>query len=198
VDRLEEVWAGCRETAAMSPSDWHFFKVRPGNLPTRRIAAVSHLLLGYRGEGILAGLIDRLGEATVATGYREIERALLVAAEGYWGAYLDFGLPGGRCLPALLGRGRAADIVVNVLLPFAAAWGRAGARPGLAVKALEMYRQYPVLAENTLERHMVKQLGIGRYLVSTARRQQGLLHIYRAFCAQGKCRDCPLGEISIG
>lgn len=196
VNRLEEVWADCRETASMSPDDWHFFKIRPGNLPTRRIAAVSYLLLGYRAEGLLAGLIDRLGEANVVTGYREMERALLVAAEGYWGAYLDFGLPGRGCLPALLGRGRAADIVVNVLLPFAAVWGRVSMRPELGVKACETYRHYPMLAENTLERHMVKQLGIGRYLVSTARRQQGLLHIYKTFCSQGKCRDCPLGQES--
>lgn len=196
VARLEKIWVTCRETAAMSEDDWHFFKVRPGNLPTRRIAAMGYLLLRYRGEGMLAGLIDRLGEAAIEAGYREMERALLVTADGYWGRYLDFGLPGERGLPALLGRGRAADIVVNVLLPFAAAWGRANERPELAGKASEIYRHYPVLAENTLERHMVNQLGIGRYLVSTARRQQGLLHIYKTLCSQGKCHECPIGRDS--
>jgi len=189
-DRLEKVWAACRETATMTEDDWHFFKVRPGNLPTRRIAAMCHLLLRYRGEGVLAGLIDRLGEAAIETGYREMERALLVTADAHRGRHLDFGLP------VLLGRGRAADIVVNVLLPFAAAWGRANARPELAGKASEIYRHYPVLAENTLERHMVNQLGIGRYLVNSAQRQQGLLHIYKTLCSQGRCQDCPLGRES--
>lgn len=196
VDRLESVWAGCRETAPMSEDAWHFFKVRPGNSPTRRIAAMSYLLLRNRAEGMLAGLIGGLGETAIETDCREVERALVVAAHGYWGGYLDFGLPGGKGLPALLGRGRSADIVVNVLLPFAAAWGRANSRPELAEKALEIYRGYPVLSENTLERHMKNQLGINRYLVNSARRQQGLLHYYKTLCSQGKCRDCPIGRES--
>ncbi|MCK4863470.1 MAG: DUF2851 family protein, partial [Dehalococcoidales bacterium] len=194
--RLEQVWADCREATTMSENDWHFFKVRPGNLPTRRIAAMCHLLLRYKSEGMLAGLIGRLGEATIDTGCREMERALLVTTGSRGGVCGDFGLAGGSSLPALLGRGRAADIVVNVLLPFATAWGQANERPGLAAKAVEIYRHYPVLADNTLERHMVNQLGIGRYLVSTARRQQGLLHIYKTMCSQGKCRDCPVGRDS--
>ncbi len=193
VGRLEKAWADCGETAAMSAADWRFFKVRPGNYPGRRIAAMSYLLLRYRGEGLLAGLINSLHEAAVDDGYRRLEQSLLVAADGYWGRYLDFGLPAGGIVPALLGRERAADIVVNVLLPFAAARGQVEEHPELAEKACGMYRRYPVLAENTLEKHMRKQLGIGRYLVNTARRQQGLIHIYKTLCSQGKCGDCPMG-----
>jgi hypothetical protein len=182
--RLERVWAGCQEIIPMCEDDWYFFKVRPGNLPDRRIAAMCHLLLRYRNEGILAGLLGRLDEAAGETGYREIERALLITYGSCRGI--------GGCHPPLLGRGRAADIAVNVLLPFAVAWGRANARPELAGKAVEIYRCYPRLAENALERHMVRQLGTGRYMVSTARRQQGLLHIYKTLCSQGRCRQCPL------
>ncbi len=181
---LERVWGGYREAAAMSEGDWHFFKVRPGNMPDRRIAAMSHLLLRYRSGGLLAGMLGRLDEVAGEAGFRELERALLVTCGGYRGT--------GGGFPALLGRGRAADIVVNVLLPFAAAWGRANARPELAGKAAEIYRNYPRLTENALERHMVRQLKTSHCLVSTARRQQGLLHIYRTLCSQGRCRECPL------
>jgi len=188
--RLERLWADCRETATMSEDDWHFFKVRPGNLPTRRITAMCHLLLRYKSEGMLAGLIGRLGGATIDTGCREMEKALLVTTGSYGGGCGTTGLA--SSFPALLGKGRAADIVVNVLLPFAAAWGQSNSRPELAAKAVEIYRDYPVLADNTLERHMTNQLGTGRYLVRTARRQQGLLHIYKTLCSQGKCHDCPI------
>jgi len=192
--RLEKIWAACGETATMSEDDWRFFKVRPGNLPVRRIAAMSHLLLRYRGEGIMAGLIGGPGEAAIDTGCHEMERALLVTAGSHKGLYGDSGQVDGSIFPALLGRGRAADIVVNVLLPFAVALGQAGSHPELAEQALEIYRNYPVLTENTLERHMRKQLGINRYLVNSARRQQGLLHIYKTLCSQGKCRECPIGR----
>jgi hypothetical protein len=118
---------------------------------------------------------------------------LLVGAEEYWAGHMDFRLPAGRVVPALLGESRAEVIVVNVLLPFAAAWGEAASRPGLAEKAREMYRRYPALAENALEKHMRRQLGISRCPVSSARRQQGLLHFYKTLCSQGKCLKCPFG-----
>jgi hypothetical protein len=193
VSQLEKAWADCGETAAMSASDWRFFKVRPGNYPSRRIVAMSYLLLRYRGEGLLNGLINRINEAAVDDGYRCLEQSLLISADGYWAKYLDFGLPAGGAVPALLGRERAAGIVVNVLLPFAAARGQAEAHPELTEKTSGMYRHYPVLAENSLEKHMRKQMGIGRYLVNTARRQQGLIHIYKTLCSQGKCGDCLIG-----
>jgi len=193
VEKLERLWASSRETATMSENDWHFCKVRPSNLPTRRIAAMSYLLLRYRERGILTGLVGSLSQAAVDASYGDLESSLRVTTNGYWAKFLDFGLPGRRGRPALLGRGRAADIVVNILLPFAVAWGQVGSHPELVQKAFELYRNYPVLDVNALEKHMIYQLGISRYAVNSARRQQGLIHIYRTMCSQGRCGDCPIG-----
>jgi hypothetical protein len=197
VDRLESAWAACGETAGMSKDSWRFFKVRPGNYPTRRIAAMSHLLLRFKEKGLRAGLEEILKETTLDDGGRELEQALLVAPDGYWSWHLDFGLPGGGVIPALLGRERAAEIVINVLLPFTFARGGAEGQTKPAEKAREIYRNYRAPAENTLEKHMRKQLGMGRYPVNTARRRQGLIHIYQTRCSQGRCNDCPLGEVNI-
>ncbi len=194
VERLERAWGAYGETATMSADDWRFFKIRPGNFPGRRIAAMSYLLLRYRREGLLNGLIHEIEKASPDEKSSSLGRALLVAAEGYWGSHLDLGLPGRRSIPALLGMNRAEVIVVNVLLPFAVAWGQVNDCPGPAEKALEIYGRYPVLPENTLERHMRRQLGVSRYSVNSARRQQGLIHIYKTLCSQGKCDECPLNR----
>ena len=191
-----KTWAAFGQTATMSEDDWHSFKVRPGNLPRRRIAAMSYLLLRYREEGLLAGLIHELENASPDNGWMRTGEVLLVSAEGLLGRKYGLRLTRPAVVPALLGRSRADVIVVNVLLPFAVAWGRANSRPELAEKASEMYRRYPVLAENTLERHMRNQLGISRCLVNSARRQQGLIHIYQTLCSQGKCGECPLSRES--
>jgi hypothetical protein len=195
LDKLEKVWASFRQTETMSEDDWHLFKVRPSNFPTRRIAAMSYLLLRYREKGIREELVNKLGEVPVDTGYQGLERALRVNTDGYWANHLDLGLPSRMSIPALLGGGRAADIVVNVLLPFAFAWGRLAAQPELAIKAFDLYRHHPRLVVNTIERHMRNQLGISRYLVNSARRQQGLIHIYKTLCSQGKCHCCPIGRV---
>jgi hypothetical protein len=197
-DKLENIWSTGGETAVMSADDWRFFKVRPGNYPVRRLAAMSYLLLRYRREGLPAGLQGILQTAAINDAGRSLELSLLVNPDSFWGRYLDFGQPGGGVIPALLGRERAAEIVVNVLLPFAAAAGFTDGPPELSRKALGIYREYRAPAENTLEKHMRKQLGIGRHLSNSARRQQGLIHIYKTRCSQGKCDECPLGELPDG
>jgi hypothetical protein len=155
---------------------------------------MSYLLSRYRRGGLLAGLVREFEETPLDGGRSGLEEALLVAAEGYWGRHLDFGVPRSRAVPALLGVNRAGVIVVNVLLPFAVAFGETGADPGLVEKAMEMYHRHPVLPVNTLERHMSRQLGIGRYMVNTARRQQGLIYIFKTYCSQGRCGECPITQ----
>jgi hypothetical protein len=184
---LEKQWSVTSDTVTMSETDWQFFRVRPGNFPTRRIAAMSRLLLRYREEGLLHGLLNKFDEVAMDGRHHELEDALIIESGDGRG-------PVSKSESALLGRNRAADIMINVLLPFTAAWGRVNSRPGLAEKAVAIYRLYPPLAANTLERHMSRQLGIDRSLVNTARRQQGLLHLFKTFCSLGTCFDCPVNQ----
>ncbi len=179
---LENIWATVSRIERMSLNDWHFFKVRPSNYPVRRIAAMSYLLQRYRKTGLLVGLLEKIKEAD------SLEKALWVPPEGYWGCYLDFGIPSQCAAPALLGKERVADIIVNVVLPFFYIRESSGS----GERVLEIYRGYRALEENTLVKHMRQQLGITRFLVNTARRQQGLIHIYKTQCLEGNCKECML------
>jgi hypothetical protein len=192
--RLEELWASAGEPEKMSTSDWDFCRVRPANLPARRLAAMSQLLLRFRGEGLLNGLMSQLEALPDGAGHHQLEAALTVAAGDGPGRYPCSSRSSTRDEPALLGRARAAEIAVNVILPFAVAWGRASGRPALVEKALNLYRRYPVTATNTIVRHMSRQFGIGTDPVNTARRQQGLLHIFKTWCSLGRCHDCPVNK----
>jgi hypothetical protein len=183
--RLEKLWSACGDTAAMSVKDWRFFRIRPGNYPTLRIAAAARLLWRYREKGLLEGLAEKFESVPVEGGRRFLEDALIIDGK-------ECSEIVNRFKGALLGRQRAADIVINVWLPFAAARGRSKERPDMAQKALNLYRRYPAIASNTLERHMCRQLGIARGTVKTARRQQGLLHLLKSFCAVGNCPGCPV------
>ncbi|MDI6815396.1 MAG: DUF2851 family protein, partial [Dehalococcoidales bacterium] len=193
VDKLEGLWASSPLTKAISQDAWHLFKVRPNNFPTRRIVAMSYLILRYREKGIFEEVVNMIKEIPINKGYHRLERGLMVAANGYWASHFDFGLGSKIRNPTLLGTRRAADIVVNVLLPFAFAWGEISPEPELK-KALALYCSYPKLIINTVEKHMMNQLGLDNSLVNSAQRQQGLIHIYNSLCTQGKCQCCPLGE----
>ncbi|MDY6918275.1 MAG: DUF2851 family protein [Chloroflexota bacterium] len=155
---------------------WRRCGIRPANMPSRRIAAAAPLLARYVGRGGLGqGLASLVRQADVTRGYRGIEDAVMVREPGSG---------------ASIGRGRAREMVVNVLLPFSFAREGAGA-PG-AWHALELYWSYPRLGENHITRHMMEQINVGSWLVGSARRQQGLLHLYHNHCLEGGCAACPL------
>ncbi len=196
LDGLEGLWSFHR-TEGMSPDAWHLFKVRPSNSPIRRLVAMSYLLLRYRESGILEGLVNLVRETSISQDTHKLEEGLLVTIDEHWATHFDFGSSRIRSL-TLLGSGRAGDIVVNVLLPFTFAWGRFTSRSGLERQALDLYRRYPKLIGNSIERHMTGQLGFSRRLVNSAQRQQGLIHIYNTLCTQGKCNGCRLSQFEAG
>ena len=197
-DKLEGLWASSGHTQAMSEDEWHLFRVRPNNFPLRRIAAMSYLILRYRERGLVEEVVDMIKETAVSGGHLRLEKGFTVTADGYWASHFDFGLDSRSNNPTLLGRWRAADIAVNVLLPFTLAWSKLNPPPGVEEKTFELYRGYPGLAANTVVRHMMKQLGLNSSLVNSAQRQQGLIHIYNTLCSQGKCQCCRLSHLEAG
>jgi hypothetical protein len=174
LNQLEELWAAWGSPKAMPEDEWQLFKVRPNNLPPRRIAAMSYLILRYRKRGIAAEVVDMIKGTPANRGYLKLEQGVIVTADGYWASHFDCGPDCRTNNLALIGRWRAADIVVNVLLPFAFAWGKLNYQPEVEWKAVDLYQGYPRLAVNNVERHMIKQLKLNRNLVNSAQRQQGL------------------------
>lgn len=180
---------GLRFSNSMSPQSWNTFKVRPQNSPVRRLLAMSHLLVRYREGGLLDELTGKLTSVEGRQQYDVLEKAFIVV------------LPSrrvGRRSVTLLGRERAAVIVINVLLPFSYAWGQFTGRPALMQKSLDLYRHYPRRIVNSIEKHMTYQLGLSCKLVNSAQRQQGLLHIYKGLCIQGRCGECALSQLQSG
>ncbi len=196
--KLERLRTSSHLGEAMSRDNWQLFRVRPNNSPIRRLAAMSYLILRYRPGGIFNRLINIVKEVPVSQSRYRLEKGLLVTTNGYWASHFDFGLANRLRNPTLLGSSRAADIIINVLLPFTLAWGKLTSQPELEKKSLALYRHYPKLTANTIERHMKAQLGVSSSLVNSAQRQQGLIHIYNTLCTQGRCSQCRLSQPEAG
>jgi hypothetical protein len=193
VELLERYWCEYKHGQVMSADSWHLVKVRPNNSPVRRIAGISYLVLRYGKVSLLEEIINLISEIEFDQTYWALEAAMTVVAKGYWKTHYDFGGYRRGVAPALIGTSRAAAMAVNVILPFSYAWGSLNAQPELAAKSREIFRTYPKPGTNAIERHMSKQLVRSRVPINSALRQQGLIHIYKTFCTQGKCSICPLG-----
>jgi len=198
IEELERLWTSYHQTKTMSSDVWHLFKVRPNNSPVCRLIAMSYLLLRYREKGLLEGLVSLVEDVPMNRGYHRLERGLLVNTENYPTVQCDSNTFSRIRGLTLLGSGRAADIAVNVLLPFTFAWSKVVSRPELGRKAFDLYHLYPRLAVNSVERHMTEQLGLRRGLVNSAKWQQGLIHIYNKLCTQGRCSNCLLSQLEAG
>lgn len=193
VRELERQWDSLGISQTMSRVEWRFFRVRPENFPTGRLAAVSYLLVRHGEEGLLQSVLRTLRQVDPRKDYKRLEQEFTVTATGYWATHFDFGVEawGNR---SLIGRGRAREIVVNILLPFGSVWAEMTSQPRLKEQALEIYRAYPRSGENRVTRYMERQIAGADYpwLIDSSRRQQGLIHLYQTLCTRRLCHQCTL------
>lgn len=200
---LERTWRSAeREPRTMKENDWNLSHVYPNNSPVRRIIALSYLLERYsegnrRLQGsLLSSLLQLAEEADPPRGHHLLDNSLVVVGDEYWRNHFDFDVRTRTKMSALLGNGKAGEIAVNVLLPFVFAWGRMAGKPESMKKAMELYNTYPKLAQNQITRHMAKQLCLEGTSGFTACHQQGLIHIFKNYCREGACSQCPLSPLS--
>jgi hypothetical protein len=194
---LERLWAELRSELDRPPlpaTTWTLRGVRPENWPVRRLVGGAALLAGWAKLRLPRDLLEPVLERRQRpAALAELFRA---RAEGdYWQRHYDFGSPTRGQRPWQVGRPRAAEIVVNVLLPFAYAYGRGNDRAELAASALLAYRALPSGPWNRPALAMATQLfgPEGRRVCRTAARQQGLLHLFRRWCEERRCDVCPAG-----
>jgi hypothetical protein len=56
---LETAWQTSDITATMNQADWHFFRVRPDNFPTRRLVALTYLIDRYcQSPGLMKNVLQ--------------------------------------------------------------------------------------------------------------------------------------------
>jgi hypothetical protein len=159
--------------------------LRPAGHPARRLAGLAALLVRHGPDPALGEALEAKPAALTA--------AWTVPARGYWRERLAPGLAGRGRPGALIGRARATELLVNAVLPWAAARAETGGRPEEAGRARAAFGRLPRPAPYGrlafLERNQAREDG---GLALNARRQQGLLALYKAECSQGGCGRCAL------
>jgi hypothetical protein len=171
--------AAAAVAASAAPGLWRLRGLRPANHPRRRLVGAARLLArAHQGLAAYAraSLTDDLSPAAAIRAW--------MAGGGDDGS------------PALIGRSRAVELLVNGVLPFLAAGGT-GADDALQGRALALFHRLPAPGSYGATAHLERALAPegGRRLTGSARRQQGLLYLLRQYCRQGGCvGDCALSQ----
>jgi hypothetical protein len=188
VSKIEMLWkpfSSRFKDAQMSGEQWEFFRIRPENFPTKRIAGMSYILSNcgngdrggqgdtgtrrrgdagrspHRALSLLAMFLPVFVEATHASSMqtsRKLRNMLMPRASGYWARHYTFGGKRHREKPFLIGQNRAADIVVNVVSPAALAHARQLRDEELQQAVMEVYSSHPKLQDNKIIRYVAGQI----------------------------------------
>jgi hypothetical protein len=189
---LEKIWGSFDLEAAISLSEWCFFRIRPGNFPVRRLIALSYLIGQFSQSGLLQGILDLIRESRGKEEHITFENKLITQVDDYWLSHIDFGVFANRDI-ALVGRDRVAEMVINVILPFAYAYGSLTSEPALRENAIRIFGSYPAAGDNQIIKYMRQQFMLKSGLVKSSLVQQGMLHIYRKYCFRRQCKKCLVG-----
>lgn len=172
--------AGAGTLNGKSPA-WTRPAGRPDNSPDRRIRGAARLAERWREQdGPGRAMADVLLGASKPS---EVVRAFEARGEDN--------------KRSLIGRGRAAEIVVNAVLPGMSAAARLAGDRKLEAAAMDLYRRFPALPENSITREaklMFAPESRDRAARYGAREQQGLIYLYRSLTTSiDMTRQLPLG-----
>lgn len=181
VESLERGSADARRPS-LQAGMWKLWGVRPENAAPRRVAAAAALLARSRSP---AALLVAAGATTVD----EALAPLMIGAAGYWRTHYD--VRAGPCrLPlAFVGRSRALEILINVVLPAACCSGDEALGAGARALFARLPRPAVYGATKFIEAALASD---GVRVPVNARRAQGLLELQRNWCTQGGCGRCGL------
>jgi len=206
-DELEGRWRNLETALRVSPmssSDWQFFRLRPTNFPTVRLAGMSFLLQRYSRASFFGAILDLLQSFGNDTDSKkmveQMELKLKVEIEdqtgpGYWTTHYTFSGKPHRPNRVLIGGDRLRDVVVNVVIPIFILYSRRSKDISLREKLKQVYDAYPPASENEVTRFMGGQLLEKIKVPSSTRLQQGLIQIYKTTCYELRCPDCVVDRI---
>lgn len=176
-------------------TDWHFFKQRPQNFPTIRIAAGSKIVYKLLYEDLIEKIVKKFYEIHDFKLLQNLVRNLLIIkGEGFWKKHYSFEKQTNESINYFLGISRADEIFVNVVTPFMYVYFEMFDKPKFANKTLALYTDIACDSDNALVTEMADAL----HLAKTWKKSviyQGLIELFRSFCSKERCEECQIGKV---
>ncbi|MCQ2335232.1 MAG: DUF2851 family protein [Paludibacteraceae bacterium] len=178
----------------ISGAMWKMLRMRPQNFPHVRIAQFAALL--HRSEFLLSQLL-------MLNDPKQIRPLFDVQVSDYWQQHYHFGddeldVQKSKKDDALqgnlssnmgnLGRSAVDILIINSVVPYQYAWGKAHLNKQMQDDALQLLRS--ISAEKNSIVAQWKLLGIP---VRTAADSQALIHLYQEYCMRQRCLSCDVG-----
>ena len=194
--KLFEIWSKYSELdygERLHPALWNFFRIRPQNFPTLRIAGGVRILNKILTENLIHKIIKVFEtESNVIKIRRKLREFFIVKAEGYWQEHFVFDQPSNTKLKYLVGISRADEIIINIILPFLSLYFEIFNKKELLNIILKYYLNFQQIGTNQIVEKVLNSLKV-KSKKSVV--YQGALHLYWNNCSKSKCTSCEIGKL---
>ncbi len=173
----------------MHKSEWHFFRLRPQNFATLRIAYASAFLFEIVNADLLKRTVFCFKNSKNVL--KDISELLLnIQFSDYWKHHYDFGKKSKNENP-VIGKSRANDIIINVIIPLMYLYSKTFKDEELFIKVKKVYKTSKDKSDNSILKVMKTQLSFSPQNICES---QGLIHLHNFYCVKGNCGECKIGE----
>jgi hypothetical protein len=181
---------------------WYPSSTRPANFPARRITAIASFF-HYFGHSPLPVLLKPVQQLDPRKTCRILHEWLDLFSKPlhiFWSYHYQFDGHKFSAPRRLIGKERSKILIVNVILPSLLAYAELCGDNPLEASLHRIYREHPLLSENSITRLMKHRLfgesDRAKTLIRTAHRQQALHHFFYDFCdnREASCSRCELKQ----
>ncbi len=194
---LTETWTSIKDKydgAYFNNTKWHFFKLRPQNFPTVRIAGGSRILDRLMKDNLFEKIL-----LTFSNGDRPkksvtmLRDLLIVKADGFWSSHYVIGKDSNVDIKYFVGISRADEIIVNVVLPIIAVYFELFMNEDASRRVKDLYLNFRQKSSNQVANQVSGTLGLGDPNIRSVY-TQGMIELFRNYCVKEKCLQCKIGK----
>ena len=197
VRQLRKQWKELRPSfrgRILHSADWLFFRLRPGNFPTARLASMCFILPSLFAEDGFRRLINVFKQESLSSKRRidAMQKMFNFEPDEFWCSRYRFEQrSGGKRLS--IGDERVNDLIVNCIIPVVLLYARIFKDASIRVHAQQVFSQLPSPQENSVTRVLQQQLLKKKLAFKSALLHQGGIQLYRLFCTPARCPECAIG-----
>ncbi|MCL5028446.1 MAG: DUF2851 family protein [Bacteroidetes bacterium] len=195
--KLYEIWNGIKnkyDGIKFNAAQWHFFKLRPQNFPTVRLAGGARILKKIMNENLIGKITDAISQKNKDKDTINYVRSLfIIKSDGFWKNHYVFDQPAKVPINYFIGSARADEILVNIILPVITLYFEIFGKKELSQKTIKIFLNFYQNSENNLVNEVSSTLSLNDAWKRSVL-YQGMIELFRNFCSRDKCHECYIGQ----
>lgn len=196
--KLIEKWASIKQQydgQLLSKESWNYFKLRPQNFPTVRIAGGTRIVKKLAKDGLLGKIISAFtGNANYKKIITLLRNNMIIKASGFWSNHFILGKDAKVKINYFIGLSRADEIIINVILPALAVYFEVFDNKSPERKVKNLYLNYYQKGSNRIVTQVETSLNLTESKCKSVH-HQGMIGLFRGYCVKEKCMECEIGKI---